>query len=141
MLVLSGFAWGLLSAEPALRACRSLPSGSSSTGSSGRSSASTSASSTEPAFHSSIYGLLALSNQWLAGISFAILLGLWTSDGKAPRAASGVLITAILIWAYMHAMQYIVIWAGDIPDEVHWYLERGATDGWRWPGCFTACRG
>ena len=85
--------------------------------------------STEPAFHSSIYGLLALSNQWLAGISFAILLGLWSSDGKAPRAASGVLITAILIWGYMHAMQYIVIWAGDIPDEVRWYLERGS-GGW-----------
>ena len=87
------------------------------------------AESTEPGFHSSIYGLLALSNQWLAGISFAILLGLWSSDGKAPLAASGVLITAILMWAYMHAMQYIVIWAGDIPAEVRWYIERGR-HGW-----------
>jgi hypothetical protein len=85
--------------------------------------------STEPNFHSSIYGLLALTNQWLAGISFAILLGLWTHDGRAPRAAAGVLITAILMWGYMHAMQYIVIWAGDIPAEAHWYLERGR-HGW-----------
>jgi hypothetical protein len=87
------------------------------------------AESTEPNFHSSIYGLLALSNQWLAGISFAILLGLWRHRGKAPRAAAGVLVTAILIWGYMHAMQYIVIWAGDIPEEVRWYLERGR-NGW-----------
>src|SRR5579884_1117538 len=87
------------------------------------------AESTEPQFHSSIYGLLALTNQWLAGISFAILLGLWSNGGKAPRAASGVLITAILTWGYMHAMQYIVIWAGDIPREAHWYLERGR-NGW-----------
>jgi hypothetical protein len=85
--------------------------------------------STEPQFHSSIYGLLALSNQWLAGISFAILIGLWSERGKAPRAAAGVLITAILIWSYMHAMQYIVVWAGDIPREARWYLERGR-DGW-----------
>jgi hypothetical protein len=87
------------------------------------------AESTQPQFHSSIYGLLALTNQWLAGISFAILLGLWSSGGKAPLAAAGVLVTALLIWGYMHAMQYIVIWAGDIPAEARWYLERGH-GGW-----------
>ena len=84
---------------------------------------------TEPHFHSSIYGLLALTNQWLAGISFAILLGLWSERGKAPLAAAGVLVTAILMWGYMHAMQYIVIWAGDIPAEARWYIERGR-HGW-----------
>jgi hypothetical protein len=86
------------------------------------------AESTQPEFHSSIYGLLALTNQWLAGISFAILLGLWSSDGKAPLAAAGVLVTALLMWGYMHAMQYIVIWAGDIPAEARWYIERGRDD-------------
>jgi hypothetical protein len=85
--------------------------------------------STQPAFHSSIYGLLALTNQWLAGISFAILLGLWGSGRKAPFAAAGVFVTAILMWGYMHAMQYIVIWAGDIPAEARWYIERGR-HGW-----------
>ncbi|MGN6848666.1 MAG: hypothetical protein ACTHJK_04175, partial [Sphingomicrobium sp.] len=88
------------------------------------------AESTEPSFHSSIYGLLALTNQWLAGISFAILLGLWSHHGQAPRAAAGVLVTAILMWGYMHAMQYIVIWAGDIPAEARWYIERGRHGWW-----------
>jgi hypothetical protein len=88
------------------------------------------AESTEPSFHSSIYGLLALTNQWLAGISFAILLGLWSHHGEAPRAAAGVLVTAILMWGYMHAMQYIVIWAGDIPAEARWYIERGRHGWW-----------
>ena len=128
MLVLSGFAWGLLSAEPRWRVPIAAV-GVILYGIIGSLIGIDFGESTEPAFHSSIYGLLALSNQWLAGISFAILLGLWVSDGKAPRAASGVLITAILIWGYMHAMQYIVIWAADIPDEVHWYLERGS-GGW-----------
>lgn len=128
MLVLSGFAWGLLIAEPRWRAPIAAV-GVILYGIIGSLIGIDFGESTEPAFHSSIYGLLALSNQWLAGISFAILLGLWGSDGTAPRAASGVLITAILIWGYMHAMQYIVIWAGDIPDEVRWYLERG-TGAW-----------
>ena len=83
------------------------------------------AESTQPEFHSSIYGLLALTNQWLAGISFAILLGLLRSNGKAPFAAAGVLVTALLVWGYMHAIQYIVIWAGDIPAEARWYIDRG----------------
>lgn len=83
------------------------------------------AESTQPDFHSSIYGLLALANQWLAGISFAILLGLSSSERKAPLAAAGVLITAILTWGYMHAMQYVVIWAGNIPAEASWYIVRG----------------
>jgi hypothetical protein len=87
------------------------------------------AESIQPDFHSSIYGLLALTNQWLAGISFGILVGLRSTTGKAPFAAAGVLVTAILMWSYMHAMQYIVIWAGDIPKEAHWYLERGR-HGW-----------
>jgi len=122
--VLSLLAWGMLTAEPRLRA-RIAAAGVILYGLIGSLIGIDFAESTEPAFHSSIYGLLALSNQWLAGISFAILLGLWNGEGKAPRAAAGVLVTAILIWGYMHAMQYIVIWAGDIPEEVRWYLERG----------------
>lgn len=128
LVVLSLFAWGMLAAKPEFRApiaaigviLYALI---------GSLIGIDFAESTEPAFHSSIYGLLALTNQWLAGISFAILLGLWSADGKAPRAAAGVLVTAILMWSYMHAMQYIVIWAGDIPKEAHWYLERGR-HGW-----------
>ena len=84
---------------------------------------------TQPDFHSSIYGLLSLTNQWLAGVSFAIILGLWSREGKAPLAAAGVLVTTVLMWSYMHAMQYIVIWSGDIPAEARWYIERGR-HGW-----------
>jgi hypothetical protein len=91
--------------------------------------------STEPHFHSSIYGLLALTSQWLAAVSFGILLGLGGKE-RAPYAAAGLLATAILLWAYMHAMQYIVIWSADIPEEAHWYIERGV-GAWRaigWAG-------
>lgn len=40
-----------------------------------------------------------------------------------------ILLSVLMLWAYMHAMQYIVIWSGDIPDEVAWYLHR-ASAGW-----------
>ena len=128
LLVLSVLAWGLLAADARLRPPIAA-AGVILYGIIGSLVGIDFAESTEPNFHSSIYGLLALSNQWLAGISFAILLGLWSEHGKAPRAAAGVLVTAILIWGYMHAMQYIVIWAGDIPAEARWYIERGR-HGW-----------
>lgn len=82
-----------------------------------------------PGFHSSIYGLLILAGQWMAALGFAIALGCGV-EGKPPGlAAAGVFAVALLAWAYLHAMQFIVIWAGDIPDEVVWYTARG-TNGW-----------
>lgn len=128
-IVLSLLAWGLLAAKPELRATIAAI-GVILYALIGSLIGIDFAESTEPQFHSSIYGLLALTNQWLAGISFAILLGLWSSHGKPHRAAAGVLVTAVLMWGYMHAMQYIVIWAGDIPKEAHWYLERGRHGWW-----------
>jgi hypothetical protein len=128
LVVLSLIAWALLAAEPRLRAPIAA-AGVIAYALIGSLIGIDFAESTQPGFHSSIYGLLALTSQWLAGISFAILIGLWTREGKAPLAAAGVLVTAILMWAYMHAMQYIVIWAGDIPAEARWYIERGR-HGW-----------
>jgi hypothetical protein len=128
LIILSLIAWALLAAKPALRAPIAA-AGVIAYGLIGSLIGIDFAETTQPHFHSSIYGLLALTNQWLAGISFALLLGLWSSEGKAPLAAAGVLVTAILMWGYMHAMQYIVIWAGDIPAEVRWYVERGR-HGW-----------
>lgn len=94
------------------------------------------AESTEPRFHSSIYGLFALTSQWLVAIAFGVFLGFWRNRKPAPFAGAGVLATAILLWGYMHAMQYIVIWSGNIPAEAHWYIVRGAGP-WRaigWAG-------
>jgi hypothetical protein len=82
-----------------------------------------------PGFHSSIYGLLILGGQWIAALAFAIAVGVG-AEGKPPGlAAAGAFMVALLAWGYLHAMQFIVIWAGDIPDEVGWYLARGK-NGW-----------
>jgi hypothetical protein len=83
-----------------------------------------------PDFHSSIYGLLFMSFQLLGGLSFGIAM---VTIGR-PRLRVGagygpLLLSTLLLWAYMHAMQYIIIWAGNIPDEVAWYLQRLA-GGW-----------
>ncbi|QOZ32885.1 hypothetical protein [Bradyrhizobium sp. CCBAU 53421] len=86
----------------------------------------------EPDFHSSVYGLLFLSFTLLSG--FAFVLGVSLLPGRRiGRSAgySGLLLSLILLWGYLHAMQYIVIWSGNIPDEVTWYQAR-SEQGWQY---------
>jgi hypothetical protein len=86
----------------------------------------------EPDFHSSIYGLLFLSFVLLSGLAFTIGAGIWLGRRIGPtRGYSVLLLGTILLWAYLHAMQYIVIWSANIPDEVTWYLRR-SVNGWQY---------
>lgn len=84
--------------------------------------------STEPAFHSSTYGLLILSFDLMAAFCFALAVILARAQPRqmANTAYGGVLLSTILLWTYLHAMQYIIIWSGNIPDEVVWYLRRSS---------------
>jgi hypothetical protein len=89
------------------------------------------AESVTPDFHSSIYGLIMLAGGWMSAVAVVSLLGAGSRSGPAPLSAAGAFMVALLAWAYLHAMQFIVIWSGDIPEEVGWYLVRG-TGGWAW---------
>jgi hypothetical protein len=92
----------------------------------------------EPEFHSSIYGLLYLCFVLLAGVAFSIGMGLWLAHPiGATSGYSALLLSTILLWTYVHAMQYIVIWAGNIPEEAVWYLKR-SSGGWQFVLAFVA---
>jgi hypothetical protein len=83
-----------------------------------------------PEFHSSIYGLLFLTLQVVAGLAYGIAMTVLARPHARAVAGYGALLLAtLLLWAYMHAMQYIIIWAGNIPKEVTWYLRR-ETGAW-----------
>jgi hypothetical protein len=85
----------------------------------------------EPHFHSSIYGLLVISFVLLSAYAFGlvVLLAFRRSQQMSNASYGGVLLALLLLWAYLHAMQYIIIWTGNIPDEVTWYLMR-LKGGW-----------
>jgi hypothetical protein len=92
----------------------------------------------EPEFHSSIYGLLYLCFTLLNGAAFGTGMGLVSGRRiGATKGYSALLLSIILLWAYLHAMQYIVIWAGNIPDEAVWYLKR-SSGGWQFVLAFLA---
>jgi hypothetical protein len=94
----------------------------------------------EPHWFSTIYGMLFIVGQTLAALSFVIPVAVRLSDSPpmSHAANSGVfqdlanrLLAFVMLWAYMSFSQYLIIWAGNLPEEIPWYLRRGA-NGWQW---------
>jgi hypothetical protein len=92
-----------------------------------------------PTWHSSGFGLRVLTSQLVGGSAF--LVGLSASRLRAlPRASpplsrdlGNLLLMYLMSWAYLAFMEYLIIWAENLPREIAWYLPRVQT-GWRWIG-------
>jgi len=41
-----------------------------------------------------------------------------------------LLLTFTMLWAYLAFAQFLVVWSGDLPHEISWYLHR-ISDGWK----------
>jgi hypothetical protein len=84
----------------------------------------------QPQWYSSVFGWLAGTGQMLGGLALAVLL----IDRQAARARlpdfGNLLMMYVLTWAYLAYVQFLIIWAADLPREISWYLRRD-TPGWR----------
>lgn len=93
----------------------------------------------EPAWFSSIYGLLFLAGAAVAGISLAVIgLRLAVQSlavGGAPVQSfndlGNLLLAGVMIWAYFAFSQYLIIWSANVPEEAVWYAHRSG-GGWQW---------
>jgi len=87
----------------------------------------------EPDWGSSIYGMLVISGALLTTLAAATLAATALMPaGESPRKDLGsLLIAAILLWAYLSFMQFLIVWEGDMPTEITWYLKR-LGGGWGW---------
>jgi hypothetical protein len=90
-----------------------------------------------PQWHSSAYGVLVLAGTCTGILGFAILGAAWLAPKTSMVAAAGwwrdtgnLLLAAICFWAYIAFAQFHIIWSGNLPEEVPWYLER-ARHPWR----------
>ncbi len=89
----------------------------------------------DPHFTSSLFGMVWFGRLMLTGIAFCCLLvlsrGRDRSGRDRPGVLRGMLAAAALAWLYLHFMQYLVIWYGNLPEEIRWYQHR--TEGvWLW---------
>ena len=46
-----------------------------------------------------------------------------------------LLLAFVMLWAYMAFSQFLIIWAGDLSEEIPWYLRR-THGGWQWIALF-----
>jgi hypothetical protein len=100
----------------------------------------------EPHWFSTIYGMLFIVGQTLAALAFVIpVAGLLSESPPASdfmksdvfQDLGNLLLTFVMLWAYVAFSQYLIIWAGNLPEEIPWYIHRG-THGWQWVAAFLA---
>ncbi len=93
----------------------------------------------EPHWYSTIYQLMVVVGQALGALAFAVCgLALFgcarSSEAMPPKPLldlGNMMLTLVMFWAYTAFSQYLIIWSGDIPDEISWYLHR-QQGGWFW---------
>jgi len=93
----------------------------------------------EPHWFSTIYGVLIMGGQGLSALAFLTAALVWLSR-RPPLdrivAAShfhdlgNLMLAFVMLWAYFSFSQYLIIWSGNLPVEIAWYLHRLQT-GWR----------
>jgi len=96
----------------------------------------------DPHWFSTMFGLLFMASQALSATAFLITLMVLLSARRpfseilTPRHLhdlGNLLLTFVMIWAYFAFSQFLIIWSGNLPDEIPWYLER-LSGGWQYLG-------
>src|SRR5215510_8736146 len=93
----------------------------------------------EPHWFSTIYGVLIMGGQGLTALAFLITALVWLARRPPLRDIvrpthfndlANLMLAFVMLWAYFSFSQYLIIWSGNLPEEIAWYLDRLQT-GWR----------
>lgn len=96
----------------------------------------------EPRWYSTIFGLLVIGGQLLSAMAFAIVILVLLASRQPLSEIVGprhlhdlgkLLLTFVMLWAYLSFSQLLLIWAGNLTQEIPWYLRRWH-GGWTWIG-------
>jgi hypothetical protein len=86
-----------------------------------------------PHFTSTIWGILTLGGQGLSTLAFTILVLAALSRFKpvSEVASEGnfhdlgkLMLAFVMLWAYFNVSQFIIIYQGNLPEEIPWYIDR-----------------
>ncbi|HKA18527.1 MAG TPA: hypothetical protein VKN18_09425 [Blastocatellia bacterium] len=96
----------------------------------------------DPEWFSTIYGLLFMGGQGLAGMAFVIAVMVLLSQ-RAPmnevikpshlHDLGKLMLAFLMIWAYFAFSQFLIIWAGNLPEEIPFYVRR-IQSSWKYVG-------
>lgn len=94
----------------------------------------------EPSWSSTIYGMIFMVTEALAAMSLITVTIIVVSKNKevaelvSPQVLNdygNLLLTFTMLWAYLSFSQFLIIWAGNLQDEIPWYMVRARG---RWEG-------
>ncbi len=87
----------------------------------------------EPHFFSTIYGMMFVVTEAVGAMSFVTLVQIYLS-GRKPMSEvikasqihdfGNLLLVFTLLWAYLSFDQFLIIWAGNLQNEIPWYVSR-----------------
>jgi hypothetical protein len=94
----------------------------------------------DPHWYSTIFGLLLVVGQGLSGLALVIII-LSLLSTTPPYATylqprhfldqGKLLLAFVMLWAYFAFSQFLIIWAGNLPEEIPFYVER-LNHGWQY---------
>jgi hypothetical protein len=93
---------------------------------------------------STIYGLLFVAGEALSAFCFVVVIesilgkrkpmSEYLTDTEVHDHGKFML-TFIMVWAYFNFSQWLIIWSGNLPEEIPWYVRR-LNGGWETVGLF-----
>ena len=98
----------------------------------------------DPSWISTIFGLAILIGQVLSAMCFAVFVERILVDYKpmsemlTPNFVHDHgkwMLAFTMVWAYFNFSQWLIIWAGNLPTEITYYIRR-LNGGWGWIGFF-----
>src|ERR1700733_14380371 len=98
----------------------------------------------DPSWISTIFGLVILIGEVLSAMCFAVVVERILFDYKPMSEMLSPdfvhdhgkwMLTFIMVWAYFNYSQWLIIWAGNLPSEITYYMRR-LNGGWGYVGLF-----
>lgn len=98
----------------------------------------------DPHWFSTIYGFLVMGGQGLTTMAVCIIALNWLSKREPMNVAAtpqyfhdlaNLMLAFVILWAYFSFSQYLIIYAGNLPEEVTFYTRRLDTS-WNFLGQF-----
>jgi hypothetical protein len=94
----------------------------------------------EPHWFSTIFSVIIIGGQGLSALAVAIIvLAALANEKPLAEVAAPVrfhdlgnlLLAFLMLWAYFSFSQFLIIWSGNLPEEIPWYVHR-TQNSWQW---------
>lgn len=84
----------------------------------------------QPGLASSGIGLLLIAAQAGAAACLAAFVLAAGTRGRVPQSAGILLAVLLAAWAFLHFIQFLIVWSANLPDEIVWYQARSGGIVW-----------